>query len=119
MYTIAKEFHFAAAHRLVGLPPEHKSSRLHGHSYRVEVVLSAATLKPPGFVVDYNDLAELGEYLDRTFDHRNLNEVVPFATTAENLARHLYEWCAQHWPQTVAVRVSETPKIWAEWRGPG
>ncbi|HUM72266.1 MAG TPA: 6-carboxytetrahydropterin synthase, partial [Chloroflexota bacterium] len=35
---------------------------------------------------------------------------------AENLARHLYEWAKEQWPQVTAVRVSETPRTWAEYR---
>ncbi|TIO54493.1 MAG: 6-carboxytetrahydropterin synthase QueD, partial [Mesorhizobium sp.] len=27
-----------------------------------------------------------------------------------------YEWCKARLPQTAAVRVSETPKTWAEYR---
>ena len=37
-------------------------------------------------------------------------------TTAENLAKHIYEHCrAEDYP-VVAIRVSETPKTWAEYR---
>jgi 6-pyruvoyltetrahydropterin/6-carboxytetrahydropterin synthase len=37
-------------------------------------------------------------------------------STAENMARHFYDWCAERWPETCAVLVSETPKTWAEYR---
>jgi 6-pyruvoyltetrahydropterin/6-carboxytetrahydropterin synthase len=36
--------------------------------------------------------------------------------TAENIARALLRICRLHWPEAVAVRVSETPKTWAEYR---
>ena len=116
MYTITKEFSFDASHQLDGLPEGHKCSRLHGHSYRVEVELQSDTLNEAGFVVDYGDLKPFKEYIDSTFDHRHLNDVLPFQTSAENIAKHLLDWCKQLWPQTVAVRVSETPKTWAECR---
>ena len=115
MYTIAKQFSFDAAHRLHGLPPEHKCSHLHGHTYTVEVVLRSLILNDVGFVVDYNDLAAFKRYLDEEFDHRYLNEVFPLNPTAENLARHFYDWCKAKWPETCKVRVSETPKTWAEY----
>ena len=41
---------FEGGHRLPGLPPEHKCSRQHGHSYEVEVILTAPSLEEPGFV---------------------------------------------------------------------
>jgi 6-pyruvoyltetrahydropterin/6-carboxytetrahydropterin synthase len=37
-------------------------------------------------------------------------------TSAENLARFLYEFARGLWPEVAAVRVSETPKTWAEYR---
>ncbi|TIL33265.1 MAG: 6-carboxytetrahydropterin synthase QueD, partial [Mesorhizobium sp.] len=49
--------------------------------------------------------------------HRHLNDVLGHEkVTAECLARHFYEWCKARLPQTAAVRVSETPKTWAEYR---
>jgi len=36
--------------------------------------------------------------------------------TTEHLAHHLYHWCHARWPETCAVRVSETPRTWAEYR---
>ncbi|MAN10096.1 MAG: 6-carboxytetrahydropterin synthase QueD, partial [Roseobacter sp.] len=62
------------------------------------------------------ELKPLKTYIDETFDHRHLNDVLDFVSTGENMARHLYEWCANRWPETTAVKVSETPKTWAEYR---
>lgn len=115
MFTITKEFHFSASHILAGLADEHPCGRLHGHNYIVEVQLSSDTLDPTGFVVDFGDLKPLKDYIDTTLDHRHLNDVLTFQPSAENLARHLYEWCKAYWQEVIAVRVSETPKTWAEY----
>lgn len=115
MYTIQKRFEFSASHQLNGLPEGHQCARLHGHNYIVEVVLQSDALNSVGFVVDYGELKPLKEYIDGTFDHRHLNDVLPFQTSAENIAKHLYQWCKNRWPETSAVRVSETPKTWAEY----
>ncbi len=116
MYRIAKRFEFSAAHWLNGLPEGHPCSRLHGHNYTVEVELQAETLDASGFVLDYGQLAPFKAYLDSTLDHRCLNEVLGFQPSVENLARYLFEWAKAHWPQVCAVRVSETPKSWGEYR---
>lgn len=121
MYTITKEFHFSAAHRLYGLPEGHQCGREHGHNFIVEVELQSDELNDVGFIVDYGDLAPLKRYIDTTLDHRHLNEVLGPAlpggqTSAENIAKHLFDWCKVLWPQVSAVRVSETPKTWAEYR---
>lgn len=115
MYCIRKKFSFSAAHRLLGLLDTHPCSRQHGHNYEVEVLLESKTLNEVGFVVDYRELDVFKCYLDGCLDHRDLNQVFPnMQTSAENIARKLFEWCYRRWPETVMVRVSETPKTWAE-----
>lgn len=116
MFVITKTFEFEAAHRLTLVPAGHKCRRLHGHNYVVTVELAAPDLNAAAFVVDYGDLGPLKEHLARTYDHRLLNDVMVIETTAENLAWVLYQWCARHWPQTTAVRVSETRNTTAEYR---
>lgn len=117
MFRITKEFHFSASHQLCQLPPDHQCARLHGHNYVVVVELAAAELNDFGFVRDYHELAPLKHYIDDNLDHRHLNEVFGHdAVTAEWLARHFFEWCKPRMPETAAVRVSETPKTWAEYR---
>ena len=117
MYIVTKEFHFSASHQLKGLPDEHQCARLHGHNYIVEIELRAERLNPHGFVRDYLDLAPLKRYIDDTLDHRHLNDVLgDDGVTAEQMARHFYDWCKARWPEVSAARVSETPKTWAEYR---
>ena len=116
MYRITKEFHFSASHQLAHLPEDHQCARLHGHNYVVVVELASETLNADGFVRDYGELKLLKDYIDETFDHRHLNDVMDGISTGENIARHLYDWCAAIWPETSAVKVSETPKTWAEYR---
>ncbi len=117
MFRIAKEFHFSASHQLCGLPEDHPCARLHGHNYVVEVELSAEQLDENGFVLDYRALDPLKRHIDETLDHRHLNEVFGHdRVTAEYLAQTLFDWCRARWPQVSAVRVSETPRTWAEYR---
>ncbi len=116
MYRISKEFHFSASHRLSHLPADHQCARLHGHNYVVVVELAAADLDTNGFVRDYHELKPLKDHIDENFDHRHLDDVLEVHSTAENLARYFFDWCKARWPETVAVRVSETPKTWAEYR---
>ena len=120
-HTIGKRFSFEAAHRLGGLPEGHKCARTHGHSYTVEVIVASQELTGPGFVADFASLAPLAGYLAGQLDHRDLNEVLDFEPTSENLARHLHGWCQESVPlpgtaRVEAVRVSETASTWAEYR---
>lgn len=117
-FSIGKRFAFQAGHRLPSLPAEHKCSRQHGHSYEVEVVLSADALSAPGFVTDFADLAPFGDFLKNELDHRNLHEVLPVEPTSELLARYLAGWFVDNVEPVIAGRltamcVRETASSWA------
>ena len=117
MFEISKQFAFSASHQLEGLAEDHPCARLHGHNYVVELVLRSGELDAAGFVRDYRELDIFKSYLDEDLDHRHLNDVLGHGhATAEVLAKHFFDWGHQHWPELVAVRVSETPKTWAEYR---
>lgn len=113
MYTISKMFEFSAAHQLFGLPQGHKCGNLHGHNYIIKVVLKSEELNEHGFVVDYGDLAPIKRYIDENLDHKNLNDVLGFQTSAENIAKFLYSKFKEMFPQLTEVHVSETAKTWA------
>lgn len=116
MYKITKQFQFSASHILEGLVEGHKCGRLHGHNYIVELELQSFRLDDTGFVIDYGDLSPFKQYIDENLDHRHLNDIMKNQTSAENLARFLYDRAKERWSQVTAVRVSETAKTWAEYR---
>jgi len=111
MFTVFKDFTFAAAHAIRG----HTGGceNLHGHNYRVRVHAAAAELDGLGMVVDFADLkAATAEAVGR-FDHRVINELPPFDqrnTTAELLAEHAYREVARRLDDG-RVRVSRV-EVW-------
>ncbi len=83
---------FSAAHRLRGYRGD--CERLHGHNYRVEVVVSSPSLDKQGIVMDFRELKSLLKGVLHEFDHQYLNDLAPFAEqnpSAENIAKHLFE----------------------------
>src|SRR5215217_6167225 len=79
---------------------------------RVEHVL----VVPAPTVRDYNELSPFKDFIDDKLDHRHLDDIIDGPSTAKNLARFLYDFARGMWPEVVAMRVSETPKTWAEYR---
>lgn len=118
MFEIRKQFTFEASHQLFGMPTGHKCGRLHGHSYRVEVVLRAETLDARGFVRDYGDMDSVKHFIDRNLDHRHLNEIDEALEqpTAEAIARWLFCEFKPLYPELDEVRISETQRTWASYR---
>jgi len=117
MYTISKQFHFTAGHRMPNLPEGHPDRRQHGHDYLVVLTMRSEKLDQYGFVFDMSQLDAFKNILDEELDHRNLDEVIGETPSTEYLAKWLYDRAKSLWPQFVySVRVRETPKIWAEYR---
>ncbi|MDT3395392.1 6-carboxytetrahydropterin synthase [Streptomyces sp. B1866] len=120
MLRITKEFHFSASHVLDRLPSWHPCARMHGHNYIVVLELSARRedLNEAGFVRDYRDLDAFKKWMDDTLDHRHLNEAMGggVSPSAENLAAWIFDLWTEHFPELTSVRISETPKTWAEYR---
>ncbi len=114
MYRISKQFHFSAAHQLTLLPEDHPCKRLHGHNYVIEVILEREELDDRGFVVEYHELAPVKAFIEEQLHHRYLNDILPYPPTSENIARFLYEKFKPLFPMLTRVRVSESPRTWAE-----
>lgn len=117
MYRIGKEFYFSASHHLTDLPEGHPCTRMHGHNYVVTLELASEELDATGFIVDFKELNVFRDWIDENLDHRHLNDVFDHPNvTTEWLCKTLYDWCKARWPQTSAIKIQETPKIWAEYR---
>ena len=115
---IARSFTFEAAHRLPNLPPGHKCERLHGHSFRVELVCEGEADPTTGWLVDFADIKRaFAPGLER-LDHRYLNEVDGLENpTAENLARWIWTRMKPVLPHLSQVNVAETCTSRCEYRG--
>ena len=116
---IFREFTFEAAHRLPNLPPEHKCTRLHGHSYRV-VVTVAGPLDPElGWVMDFGEIKSAWKVIEGKLDHRYLNEIPGLENpTSEILAEWIWAKLQPSLPTLAAITVRETCTSGCTYRGP-
>lgn len=112
---IAKTFDFDAAHWLPHVPDDHKCRRLHGHTYRVEVVCAGEVNPYTGMVCDYADIAALWAPLHDLLDHRLLNDIPGLENpTTELLAAFVFAALVSRDPLVVAVRVYESSSTYCE-----
>ena len=121
MYELTVQLEFAAAHHLRGHPG--KCSHLHGHNYRVEVMVSGAQLDESGMLVDFGRLRQICDHIVAELDHSLLNDHPSFQQnnpTVENIARYLYTQIAEALTNTevslAAVRVWESATSAATYR---
>ena len=108
MYEISVDTTFAAAHNLRDYYG--KCEDLHGHNYKVRVVVEGQQLDSTGLLYDFVHLKQVIQGVIQSLDHKYLNELAPFDTlnpSAENIARHIYDETAKHLLQSPnAARVS-------------
>ena len=134
MICLTQQFEFSASHRLhCGELSADENQNLfgkcnnpngHGHNYVVEVTVARQ-------IDDRSDqVIHLGEFetkvkrlvVDR-LDHKHLNEDVDYFNdvipSVENIAIAIWNWLDGELGATSleCVRVYETPKTWAEYRG--
>lgn len=131
---ISQQFEFSAAHRL-HCPKfsDEENRRLfgkcnnpngHGHNYVVEVAVAGRMDPVTGQMISIAALEETVKtrIVDR-FDHKHLNEDCPdfreLNPTVENIAQVVWQLLDGAFGEAKLqrVRVYETPKTWAEFRG--
>ena len=90
MYELMVETHFAAAHQLRGY--KGKCENLHGHNWRVQVVINAEKLNEIGLAIDFHEFKSTISEFILSLDHSLLNEIFPFTElnpSSENIAKWL------------------------------
>ena len=117
-YRITVSARFEAAHNLIDYSggPE----PLHGHSYKVDIVLETEALPQQGlavdFVADFKLLKQVMRPVVDYLDHQMINDLEPFTTlnpSAENLARYF----AERLEESAALQKASVAEV-TVWEGP-
>jgi 6-pyruvoyltetrahydropterin/6-carboxytetrahydropterin synthase len=115
---LRKTFQFEAAHLLPYLPKSHKCRRLHGHSFKVEIVVAGECDPKLGWLMDYADITAAFKPVWKRLDHFYLNEVPGLKnTTSENIAAWIWTKLKPKLPLLREVVVAETCTAQCVYRG--
>lgn len=109
MFELSIRDHIASAHFLRGY--EGRCKDLHGHTWKIEVVIANDQLDEIGMVADFAVLKkQLKEFL-MAIDHVCLNDLAYFKEvnpTTENIAKYIYT----NFAKTVAPLKVKTVQVW-------
>ena len=106
---IFKAFTLEAAHRLPNLPCGHKCSRLHGHSYRIEIHVEGQVEAQSGWVTDFAEVKKAFQPIYEQLDHGYLNEIEGLENpTCEVMARWIWKRLKPSLPSLARVAINET-----------
>ncbi len=115
---LVHEFRFEAAHRLPRVPEGHKCSRLHGHSFKVELAIEGPVDPDTGWVMDFGELHALWAPLHELLDHHYLNEIPGLENpTSEVLSRFIWQRIKPRLALLTRVTVYETCESRCEYEG--
>ena len=92
MFRLMVESGFAAAHQLKEY--EGKCEGLHGHNWRVQVMVKTGRLNSIGLGIDFKILKDMLKEILSQLDHTFLNDLSPFNSrnpSSENLAYFIFE----------------------------
>jgi len=129
MFRVTREIEFCYGHRLLNY--DGKCKNLHGHNGRAIITLESETLDDRGMVIDFSDMKKVvSQWIDDNLDHRMIlqeaDPIVPILRemkepmflidtnpTAENIARLIHEFAANHGFPIVQTELWETPNCFA------
>ncbi len=92
MFKIKILDEFNAAHNLRGY--RGRCEQLHGHNWKVEVIISGDRLNRVGLLMDFRKLRSRLKKVLKKLDHKYLNNIAYFRKrnpTSENIARYIFE----------------------------
>lgn len=126
MHYVVKEFKFDAAHRLFEYDGD--CENIHGHTYKVKLMLSSKEVDKMGMVVDFKKIKkQWKKIIDKNFDHSLIlnirdKKLVSFCQeegykiwimsdnpTAENMAKLFFDLLNPTIKNLCEVTVYETP----------
>ena len=109
MFEVTVRDHIASAHQLHGYDGPCKD--MHGHTWKVEMVVCGNTLDGVGLLADFKVLKSKLKEVLMPLDHVVLNDLPAFKDlnpSTENIARHIFRVLA---PKCAPLRLKQV-QVW-------
>ena len=117
IFELVRRYRFEAAHWLPNVPAGHQCSRVHGHTYSVEIAVRGPLDQAAGWVMDYAAIDDAVAPVIKLLDHRCLNDVDGLSNpTSEQLTRWLWMRVRDDLPGLSAITVAENLDVACTYR---
>lgn len=115
---IIKDFRFEAAQTLPNLPGDHKCKMMHGHSFKLEIVVEGEVDPAIGWVYDHAQISRAMKPLLDQLDHSYLNEIEGLENpTIELMGAWFWRKLEPSLPGLCEIVIHETPTARCVFRG--
>ncbi len=109
MYRLEYHGGFESAHQLTNAYEEKCNASIHGHNWKVKIVIETEKLSKRNMVIDFSELKDVLN----AFDHKNLNLVIaPIEPTAENLAQLIHGGVVQRLKKYFDIKPRVAITLW-------
>jgi len=120
MYEVKIASSFSSAHSLRDY--KGKCEALHGHNWKVEVMVTSSSLDSLGMVIDFSELKKIVNDILGQLDHKHLNDLEYFRSenpSSERIAQYIFGMLKERLPRKECelsrVQVWETPNSCASY----
>lgn len=108
MFRLKVQDHFSSAHYLRNY--QGACENLHGHNWKVELVVEGETLNDIEILIDFKELKKILKEVLEELDHRLINELPYFQEknpSSENIAKYIYLKVKEKLQDVPQIRVKE------------
>tara|TARA_B110000444_G_C18805268_1_gene579594 strand:- start:377 stop:733 length:357 start_codon:yes stop_codon:yes gene_type:complete len=115
---IYKIFNIESARSLPNLPDSHPCKNIHGHSFKIKIIVSGKINKSTGMVIDFDEIDKLFNPIHSLIDHKYLNNIEGLENpSSENLAIWIWEKLKPKLPTITQIEIKETDKTGCIYKG--
>lgn len=115
---IYKEFSFDSAHYLPNVDEGHKCRNMHGHTYRLRVVIKGEPDPHYGWLMDFKELKDIVNVVIDKMDHKLINDIDGLQNpTAENITIWIWNQISPLLPHLYRIELYETPTTGVVYHG--
>jgi len=115
---LTKTFTFEAAQTIPHLEATHKCTRMHGHSFKIEISVQGEVDPHIGWVYDHANISKAMASLLALVDHSYLNEIEGLENpTIENMCAWFWKKLTPSLSGLFEIVLHETPTARCSYRG--